>query len=220
MGKPVKLTDQKKDWFLKRHSTKRQFRVRPLRERYLIVCEGAKTEPNYFKALRQLLPKNIVEIEIKGIGANTLSLVDIAEAVRDKASNSDYPFDHVWVIFDRDSFPPDNFDNAIHRAAALGIKAGWSNEAFELWYLLHFEERITGLSRTEFKKKLTNYLGQTYKKNATDMYELLQDHGNEDDAMRRANRLHELHSGNTPSRSNPCTHVNKLVKALNEYRVP
>jgi len=94
-----------------------------------------------------------VEIRIKGIGRNTLSLVDIATSIRDKAAQGDYPYDYIWVIFDRDSFPADNFDNAINKAVACGMNAGWSNEAFELWYLLHFEERITGMSRSEFKNR-------------------------------------------------------------------
>lgn len=64
MGKPIKITDQNKDWFLKQPSTKRRFRTRPQRERYLIVCEGEKTEPNYFIALSAILPRNLVNIKI------------------------------------------------------------------------------------------------------------------------------------------------------------
>lgn len=202
------------------NSSKRRFRTRPQRERYLIVCEGEKTEPNYFIALSAILPRNLVDIKIEGLGSNTLSLVAAATSHRDIASCSDYPYDHVWVVFDKDSFPAYDFDNAINAAEARGMNAAWSNEAFEIWYILHFEERITGISRTEFKGKLTSHLGTRYKKNSLEMYTLLQKLGNEDDAVRRAKRLHKLHPGLPPSRSNPCTHVNKLVTELNEYKIP
>ena len=46
------------------------------RERILIVCEGAKTEPNYFRAIQEKLPPRVVEEEIAGEGHNTLRLVE------------------------------------------------------------------------------------------------------------------------------------------------
>jgi hypothetical protein len=174
VGKPVKLTDQKKDWFLRHTSLKRAYRTRPQRERYLIICEGEKTEPNYFKALKAVLPRHLVDIEIRGIGANTLSLVERATQLRDAASGGDYPYHHIWVVFDRDSFPADDFDNAICAVEARRFHAGWSNEAFELWYLLHFEDRSTAMSRDEFACKLSDHLGTAYKKNSLEMYALLQ----------------------------------------------
>ena len=39
---------------------------------FLIVCEGEKTEPNYFKAFRVKSAQVVVE----GTGCNTISLVD------------------------------------------------------------------------------------------------------------------------------------------------
>ncbi len=220
MGKPVKLTDQKKNWFLKKERPKRAYRTRPARERYLIVCEGAKTEPNYFKSLKAKLPKHLVNIEIEGLGANTLSLVRKASELCEAAAARDQPYKHTWVVFDRDSFNADDFDNAIHAAQSRGFEAAWSNEAFELWYLLHFEDRTSGMSRTEFAGKLSKCISREYKKNSTEMYRILQTLGDEDAAMRRATQLHAQHDGIPPSQSNPCTRVNKLVSELNEYKQP
>ena len=45
-----------------------------VRQRFLIVCEGSKTEPQYFEQFR--VPGLVVKVE--GIGMNTLSLVDKA----------------------------------------------------------------------------------------------------------------------------------------------
>ena len=51
------------------------------RQSFLIVCEGEKTEPNYFKKYRA--PKTI--IELVGVGDNTVTVVEKAIELRDKA---------------------------------------------------------------------------------------------------------------------------------------
>ncbi|MDZ7878813.1 MAG: RloB family protein [Saprospiraceae bacterium] len=50
----------------------------------------------------------------------------------------------VWCVFDRDREPNDGkdtaFNDSIRTANAKGIKTAWSNDDFELWILLHFED--------------------------------------------------------------------------------
>ncbi len=217
MGKPVKLTDQGKAWAKKKPST-RLVDVRPQRERLLIVCEGSKTEPNYFDSIKALMPKHIAEvIDVDGQGFNTQSLVNHAQGIRDKKKKTDYPYDEVWVVFDKDSFEPDKFDNAIHSAEAMGMKVAWSNEAFELWYILHFVARQSAMSRTEYKDCLTKHLGTPYQKNDPDMHSKLKEKGNEADAVQRAIQLQESHIGTPHHSQNPCTKVNELVEKLNSF---
>ena len=84
----------------------RKVESRNLRQRILIVCEGAKTEPNYFKGFR--VNRTIYEIDIRGIGYNTASLVREAISLK---KESDY--DQIWCVFDRDSFPPQDFNAAL-----------------------------------------------------------------------------------------------------------
>lgn len=221
MGRPVKLSDRGKSWYSRDcRSRKRATNISAVRERILIVCEGKKTEPNYFRAFKALLPTHVVELDIQGEGFNTLSLVEQAQKVRSDRASGDYPFDQVWVVFDRDSFEPDDFDNAIHKATADKIECAWSNEAFELWYILHFEYRTTGMSREEYKGKLTALLGEEYRKNATDMCRQLEAKGSQKQAIAWARKLHdETMAARTPgSRANPCTTVYKLVEALNRFR--
>jgi len=95
---------------------------RQTKERFLIVCEGAKTEVNYFESFR--VPGRYVHIE--GTGRNTLSLVEEAIRLRDKVQESD-GFDQCWCVFDRDSFPTADFDNAVAKADANGFRAAYSN---------------------------------------------------------------------------------------------
>lgn len=222
MGRRVKLTDKQKRWF-RRHDRcrDRAMDIREERRHFLIVCEGTKTEPNYFKAFKQELPRHIVQVDIVGEGANTLSLVSRAEELRDGRALGDYPFDQVWIVFDRDSFDPDKFDNAIYKAESSGMNCAWSNEAFEIWYILHFEYRDAAMSREEYQSKLSNLLGEPYRKNAPDMYQKLFLHGKQAQAVGWARKLRDkFHASNTPpSRSNPCTTVFLLVEELNRFKI-
>ncbi|MDR2823957.1 MAG: RloB family protein, partial [Prevotellaceae bacterium] len=118
----------------KRFSKSRQkSKHREIRVSFLIVCEGAKTEPNYFKSFPKQVGKYVFDIQTDGIGMNTLSLVEKAIELR---YNSVQKFDRVWAVFDKDSFPAENFNAAISKAKSNNISCAWSNEAFELWYLL------------------------------------------------------------------------------------
>lgn len=221
MGKPTKLSDRSRAWFLRgSQCRKRAIDTMPERKRILIVCEGEKTEPHYFEALGAELPKHVVELDICGEGFNTLSLVAKAQELRDKRAGGDYPFDHVWVVFDRDSFAPYHFDNAIHKAEADHIKCAWSNVAFELWYVFHFDYRTTAMPRSEYKTRLTELLGTAYRKNATDMYRQLAEKGNQAQAIAWArslcNAMRQAHT--PPSQANPCTTVHELVEQLNTFR--
>lgn len=61
----------------------------------LIVCEGTKTEPNYFEAKKQELPANVletVEIDIQGTGKGTLKVVEAAEEEVERAKKSEIRF--------------------------------------------------------------------------------------------------------------------------------
>src|SRR4030042_2474948 len=118
----------------KKNELKRKRKSLEPRKYFLIVSEGEKTEPNYFEAYKKILPKHLIEIKILGTGENTLKLLDTALK---KAAQKSY--DEVWIVFDKDSFPDDNFDNTIFSAPSKKIKCAYSNEAFEIWYLLHFE---------------------------------------------------------------------------------
>ncbi|MEA2013420.1 MAG: RloB family protein [Verrucomicrobiota bacterium] len=145
-----------------------------------------------------------------------MRIVNIAKEKYKKNQRLANPYDKVWVVFDRDSFPPSDFDNAVHSANANNFGCACSNEAFELWYLLHFEFRNTGMSRTEYKDVLSKYLGEKYKKNDPDMYRKLEK--NQEKTIKNSTKLLARHNGTTPSKSNPTTQVHLLVQELNEYK--
>jgi hypothetical protein len=216
MGRSVRFTKEQQDKY-RPGKQKRETGTRKLRRRFLIVCEGTKTESNYFEAFKKELPRGLVEIDIYGIGANTLTIVQEAKKAFLKSKRSVIPNEEVWVVFDRDSFPADNFDNAIHSAKANGFGCAWSNEAFELWYLLHFGYRNTGMIRSEYKRCLTRHMGEDYKKNDHGMYEKIREF--QSSAIQHAERLMQQHQSVPPSSSNPGTQVYLLVNELNSYLI-
>ena len=78
MGRSVRFSEEQQNKY-KPRKQKRETRTRKLRKRFLIVCEGTKTEPNYFEAFKKNLPRGLVEVDIHGMGENTLSIVQEAK---------------------------------------------------------------------------------------------------------------------------------------------
>lgn len=121
----------------------------------------------------------------------------------------------VWCVFDKDSFTPSDFGNAINSASAKGYRVAYSNEAFELWYLLHFNYYDSAFSRDRYKSMLTDLLHFTYEKNNPQMYEILLH--NQSDAIRNAKHLLNRYDPRNPSNDNPSTTVFELVAYLNQF---
>lgn len=205
------------------HSSKPQFQPQALRtgaqravdnqavkERFLIVCEGEKTEPNYFRSFH--VPGRV--LEVSGTGYNTVTLVDEADRLRQELqAQKAQTFDQCWCVFDRDSFSPDDFNSAIRKAEATGFRAAYTNEAFELWYLLHFDDHRSALSRKQYGPLLTERLGHAYRKNSQVLYRELE--AGQDQAVQRAARLlAEYGDAHNPQQDNPCTTVHLLVQEL------
>lgn len=201
----------------KQDREKRKYRTREKRVRVLIVCEGEKTEPNYFGSIDKRLPKGLIELKISGIGDNTINVVESAMTIRGEAATKGHPYDHVWAVFDRDSFPPERFNEAVFLADRENINCAYSNEAFELWYLLHFEFYNTAISRHDYISRLENFIGERYQKNQPDMFERLEGLGSQVNAINWAKQLEQRYDGLNPSLENPVTKVYKLIEFLNTY---
>lgn len=187
---------------------RRAVNTREIRQRFLIVCEGERTEPKYFERFR--VPKNIIEIDVRGFGYNTVSLVKKAIELQNQES-----YDQIWCVFDRDSFPAQNFNAALSLAKQNNIKIAYSNEAFEIWYLLHFHYYKTAMTRSDCCNKLSELLDKRYKKNQEDMYTLLGP--KQSNAIKNARRLLSQYIPSNPAQDNPSTTVHLLVEELNRF---
>lgn len=188
---------------------KRKEQTRSLRETILILCEGEKTEPNYFKDF----PVNagVVEVKISGIGYNTDSLVKKAIQLKERAERQGTPYNQVWCVFDRDEFPLKDFNNALLLAQNNKIKVAYSNECFELWYDLHFNYTQTAFHRKDYIKRLGKFLNCPYIKNMPGLYGKLKKQ--QSVAIRNAKKL----LSHTQKYGNPSTTVHLLVEELTKF---
>ncbi|AVH65065.1 abortive phage infection protein RloB [Nostoc sp. 'Peltigera membranacea cyanobiont' N6] len=188
----------------------RKVNTREIRQRFLIVCEGAKIEPNYFRSFR--VPKNVAEIDVQGLGENPSKLVQSAKELKKQGE-----YDRVWCVFDRDSWTTEDFNNAIKNAKDQGFEVAYSNESFELWYILHFEYLNSGIPRSDYLRKLTSLFGRTYQKNSETIYDELFE--KQSIAIKNAENLLKQYNPQIPAKDNPSTTVHLLVKELNKFIV-
>jgi hypothetical protein len=191
----------------------------------LIVCEGENTEKSYFDHFR-LTSAQLVTL---GKGYNTLSLV--AEAIRlSKQSNANY--EQVWCVFDKDTFAAQDFNSAISIAEANGFQVAYSNQAFEYWLLLHFEDHQGGaMPRQDYDKKINHYInplgasyeGQGNKIVSRQFFELLEEKPKESDvsrretAIKRAKRNYDRFDHSSPANEESSTKVFLLVEEIMKY---
>ena len=196
----------------KDHSVRRRAGFKPVKKTFLIVCEGENTEPEYFNAFR--LTSATVKAIGKGLG--TMSLVREAISVREQEKQKGKSFNFCWVVFDKDEYQ--DFDEAIEFAKKNGFEVAYSNQAFELWFLLHFKKYSGKLHRREYPKLLEKHLGLPYSKQegfATMLFQRLLSY--QSAAIINAETIIAETQGIKPSLAESSTTVHNLVKKLNEY---
>ena len=153
MGK-TKKKDHRSASLTRRQST------REVKQSFLIVCEGVRTEPDYFKAFRM----TAATVKAVGQAMNTTSLVSKAISIRDADQKKKRTYDQCWVVFDKDDFPAKDFNDAIALAKKNGFKVAYSNQAFEYWFLLHFNLYKGALHRNSYADMLSRLSGIPYSK--------------------------------------------------------
>ncbi len=188
-------------------SSKRKRQLRKI----LIVCEGEKTEPSYFKSFPEK-PDVFDSLDVEGIGNNTIFVVKKAIELRDKALKEGTPYIEAWAVFDKDDFSQADFEAAINIAVENRIHVAYSIECFELWYLLHFNFYDTAMHRKDYFDKLSVLLKQKYEKNNENMYSLLRTRI--DTAIKNASKLYVRQMSLPLEVQNPVTLVYELVQKL------
>ena len=123
--------------------------TRDIRQRFLIICEG-ETEKVYFEGFHA--PH--VVMRVKSGDSDPLRLVVQA---RDHQRRERDAFDQIWCVFDRDVVPVERFSRALQEAEESAIHIAYSNPAFELWFLLHFET-CGALTRQDSIQRLGRWL--------------------------------------------------------------
>ena len=199
-------------------------------QKYYIFCEGIQTEPLYFEGLKKAIEsnpiyKNMISVEIEGVGAETLRVIEAAE---EKVKNMDIKDTQVWCVYDKDSFPPDRFNRVSERINNLNnsqtdviYRAGWSNQCIEYWFILHFDFYEADNDRKYYRRYLSQKfkeLGWTkYEKNNAELFDLLSWHGNPRQAINWAKQRLASCTGYTDAQSVPATRIHELVEELAKY---
>lgn len=220
--KPLKASEQKKNQQkLDQKMQKRQKELLDDIPPYIyIISEGTKTETNYITGLTDCINERYKDLSsgerivVKGTGRNTRSLLNYA---RTQVSIDHPRAEVVWLMYDKDDFPYDDFDNtqysAESRKDSREYRVAWSNECIELWFLLHFQELTVNVGRAAYQEKLKELCN--YQKNLTNLYEILKD--NTELAIKRAKKQYEEYGDKPPSQRCPATRVYELVEELQKY---
>lgn len=189
----------------------------------LIVCEGKNTEPSYFRQFKL----TSATIKPVGEGYNTISLVNRAMQLA-----LEKKYDQVWCVFDKDDFPENDFNDAITIASANGFGVAYSNQSFEYWLILHFDDHQgAGMNRKLYNKKINSllkpfkiiYEGNDSKIITDDFFELLdgidENTGKERKtlAIERAKRNFTFFDQTNPAREESSSTVFRLVEELMKY---
>src|SRR3989344_1244409 len=203
----------------------RSYEQKSERKVIYIFTEGTETEPNYFKSIKEELRLKNIDIQVVGTARNTMSLVDYILDFKDKKYIETEPdgIDEIWAVFDRDSWDRD-FDNSINKAGARGITVAYSNESFELWFLLHYCYIDNSLTRDIYCEKLNENLKKPsdntpikYEKSSKSMYSLIKHL--EPQAVKNAERLlKSFDSKRSFLKKNPSTTVHLLVCSLKKLK--
>lgn len=221
--KPLKVSDIKKDQ--KKQNAKMQRKRKEVLDDLppytFIISEGTKTEVVYIKGFADVINHKYFDfstgkrIEVEGTGRNCLSLLNYA---RDRVEEVMVQATVVWLMYDRDDFPIDNFDNtqfsAEQREDVRKYRVAWSNESLELWFVLHFQELNSNIGRDAYVKILEEKFN--YYKSDPMLFEYLR-HNTSLAISRAKKQYHQYGNDLPPSQRCPATRVFELVEELIKY---
>ena len=216
----IKKTDLKgqKPWLKKVKASEYKVETVLPNRTILIVCEG-QTEELYFKSFLV----STLTVKLFSLGQSKLQLVENTQKIQ-----LNEQCDEVWCVFDLDikldvaNCIPD-FDNSIAKAKDLGYNVAYSNDAFELWFYLHYQYTDNENHRTFYYEQLNKFWGINYEKVGkkwkfcTENYKRLHDDPRADqkEALHRAEKLFLTKQELQYHKQNPVTLVYELVNVLN-----
>jgi len=224
-SKSIKVSDikGKKPWLKKTMASKYQIESIDQNTTILIVTEG-QTEKLYFESFPVLtLTIEIVDLQ----GQSKLKLI---ESTQNIIENGEMKFDKIWCVFDMDFKQGEkefsDFDNAIAKGKKLGFEIAYSNDAFELWFYLHFNYTEQKNHRDFYYQVLGEKWNLNYSKDGKKysfckgIYDRLKIDGNasEESAIERAEKLYNKQSDLVYHQQNPVTMVFDLVQFLNKNK--
>lgn len=187
-----------------------------------IVCEGQRTEPNYFLGLktRDDVRRRFALTVESARGGDALAVVNHAINLLRRKRDPQIPNLQVWCVLDVEGQnSADILRQALQKAQQAGISVFLSNPCFEIWLVAHFERTNRPFhtamdAKSYFSanhwRKLT---GRGYTEADPQLYELLQD--KIDTAVANSKHVLEiLHDSPNCSQSNSSTEIYTPVERL------
>ena len=183
-------------------------------DRVLILCEGSKTEPSYFRSLVNRYRLSTANVLVVASGSDPSRLVNKAKSLRDEEKRRGDRYDAVYCVFDHDQHT--HFNTASNEACSAKLKLARSWPCFEFWLLLHFVYRRRPYAPSGNKtasencvRELRQYLSD-YTKGKADVFEVLEDQIE----TAKSNARLALLDVKATGRCNPSTEVHCLVAYL------
>ena len=205
---------------------RKQARKQPY-EKILIVCEGEKTEPHYFKEVVDYYELNTANVRISGeCGSAPRSVVEYGTALfaAEKKAFPKNPYDRVYFVFDRDQH--ETYDEAMRKIKTMRPKNTFfainSVPSFEFWLLLHFEcttKPFKSIGKTSsgnaVLKALKGYMPE-YEKGSENTFMIL--FSRLATAKKNANLVNAHAHATANKTDNPTTQVHVLIEFMQNMK--
>lgn len=184
-----------------------------------IVCEGERTEPTYFRGLRdcaQVAGRFTVKVRSES------NAIEKAIEIAKQGAADGVDYDYVWAVVDAEGRDrQEKIKTLLAKAAKAGVVVCVSNPCFEYWPMLHLERANPALENAAKMIARLNPLwrakfGCDYDKNDSRIFEKLSPLTETAVANSRALWDGEAYSSlpASPLERNPCTQVHDLVAIL------
>ena len=204
----------------------RRTATRPIASRHLIISCGQESEINYFegfeKFIKQQEKNRLVEFCYAVDPVDPMNMANKVKKRTLKAErDNNCHIDHVWVLFDKDDFTQENFNNAISKIESIEknettFHVLWSNQCYELWLLLNFCNMQSAIDRSSYIEKLELYLKEKYSKSDKLIFEKINlKGGNILKAIRFAKAL--VDESLSPAKNDPATKIYEFFEHFNKY---
>ena len=203
-------------------SIRRRGSRREPKAKFTLFCEGKKTEPEYFSAIKKEWTGALVSIDSRrGVGTpitiaqcalKFAKSQGLAKGSR-RRRNLFEENDEVWVVFDRDEH--ERYEEAVNLCKSNGIGVARSNPCFEVWLILHERDYDRPDDRHQVQRELQR-LRPEYDRSGAKTPDCEEMVGRVEDAEARGEVLRRRREGEMKPYGRPSTTVGNLTKAIRE----
>ena len=182
----------------------------------IIILPEGYTEYYYFRGLESQL----VSLRVYKPYLNLIKLMQKAQQAKHNQvarRPDDAIEDEVWIVIDRDYQRGNEkadalFYETLKVAEESGICVAYSDDAFELWFLLHYEAVTKSMLAKDLLQRLKVHI-PNYEKPARGICQKLMMHNKVHQAIKRADRILKTSKAGHLT-TNPSTTAHLLVRKI------